>query len=391
MRIVAIIAAISIVASSFGQGSIDSVLVIVERNNTTLTFYRKNADAEKIANKTGLYPRNPEAEFNYLLGNPSAIGNRTDFIIKQSFDFPTAYSYKSQISNLKNEQAELEYKKQRNEILFQTHVILIKLIYKNALNAANNKLYSNALQIANAYKTKFDKGDIGILEYNKAQVNLLNITKEIENNEIEKNAFLLELYMLNGGIPIIFSDSVFTWQSIPDNFEQWYVQTESHNPLLQWLKHEIAISEKQNQLNVAMSLPKLYAGYMSEKVVGQQFQGITVGISIPLWENKNTGKYAKAKTVAIRSMETDVKLQFYNNLKATYAKAIALQSSVSDYRSKLKSFSNDELLYKAFSMGEISLTEYMYELSLYFDSYNKLLEMEMNLNLIIAELKKYNK
>ena len=54
-------------------------------------------------------------------------------------------------------------------------------------------------QIANAYKSKFDIGEANILDYNKARINLLNITKEVESNEIERNALLSELARLNGG------------------------------------------------------------------------------------------------------------------------------------------------------------------------------------------------
>jgi len=373
----------------FAQNTIDTVLAEVEKNNTSLSAHRKSIDAERIGNKTGLTPQNPEVEFNYLWGNPSAIGNRTDFSIKQSFDFPTAYSYKNQISNLKNEQAELEYKKQRNEILFQTRVICVKLTYFNAIKIELSKRQANALQVADAYKSKYSAGEVGILEYNKAQVNLLNANKEVENNEIESNALLSELAMLNGGNAINFADSLFSMQTIPADFEQWFTLVEAKNPLLQWVKQEIAISEKQAKLNTAMSLPKFYGGFMSEKVVGQQFQGVTVGITIPIWENKNTVKYAKAKTIATQSIETDAKLQFYNIMKATHIKVVALQNNVTDYRSKLALFSNSALLEKAFIMGEISLTEYMYELSLYYENIQKLLEMEMNFNVAFAELMKF--
>jgi cobalt-zinc-cadmium efflux system outer membrane protein len=373
----------------FAQNSIDKVLVEVEKNNTTLSAYRKSVDAEKIGSKVGLTPQNPEVEFNYLWGSPSAIGNRTDFSIKQSFDFPTAYRYKTQISNLKNEQAELDYKKQRNEVLYQTRVLCTKLVYQNVLKSECNLRYADALQVANAYKAKYSTGDVGILDYNKSQIHLLSLTKELERIEIERTALLSELAMLNGGIPMDLNDSLFTGQSIPANFELWYAQIESMNPLLQWVKQEVAISAKQYQLNIAMSLPKLYAGYMSEKVTGQQFQGVTVGMSIPLWENKNRGRYAKAKSLALQSIETDTKLKFYNDMKATYGKAIALQNSVLDYREKLTAFSNDKLLRKAFDKGEISLAEYMYELSLNYESKSTLLEMEMNLNMAIAELDRY--
>jgi outer membrane protein TolC len=373
----------------FAQNPLDHVLTEVEKNNTSLSALRKIMDAEKIGNKAGLAPPNPEVEFNYLWGNPSAIGNRIDFSIRQSFDFPTAYSYKSQISDLKNEQAELEYKKQRSVILHQTRLICVNLIYQNALKVEFAKRYADALKVADAYNAKYSKGDAGILDYNKAQVNLLNVTKESANIEIERNTLLSELATLNGGNSINFNDSLFVMQPVPADFEQWFTSVEASNPLVQWVKQEIAIASKEVKLNTAMSLPKFYGGFMSEKITGQLFQGVTAGITIPLWENKNTVKYAKAKAIAIQSMESDVKLRFYNDMKATHGQVVALQNNATGFRSKLAMFSNNELLEKAFLKGEISLTEYTYEVSLFYESIYKLLEMEKNLHIEIAKLNKY--
>ena len=138
-----------------------------------------------------------------------------------------------------------------------------------------------------------------------------------------------------------------------------------------------------------MSLPKFQAGYMSEKVVGEQFQGVVLGISIPLWENKNTVKYAKAQSMALQSVETDRKIQFYNQLKALHNKAIGLQANVEGYREELLRFDNTDLLKKALDQGEISLIDYTLELSVYYESVNTLLFQELKLNKILAELKQY--
>ena len=166
-------------------------------------------------------------------------------------------------------------------------------------------------------------------------------------------------------------------------------KTEQNNPVLQWLKQEVTIRQKQEKLNTALGLPKFQAGYMSEEVVGQQFQGITVGMSIPLLENKNEVKYAKAKTIAIQTAETDTRLQFHNSLKALHAKAIDLQNSLNDYRTRLQLLSNSVLLQKALDKGEISLAEYIYELSIYYESTNKLLALERDMNMTILELNRY--
>ena len=88
-------------------------------------------------------------------------------------------------------------------------------------------------------------------------------------------------------------------------------------------------------------------------------------------------------------MEADTKLQFYNEMKALHSKVAGLQISVADYRKQLIDFNNTELLRKALDMGEISLAEYFIELSVYYESINKLLEMEKNLNMAFAELNQY--
>lgn len=390
MRNIIIALIISMVFGSplLAQNTIDSVLVEIEKNNTTLSALQKRAEAGKFGNKTGIFLQNPEVEFNYLWGN-DVIGNRKDFNITQSFDFPTAYKYKNQISNIKNEQVDLEYQKQRKELLFEARLICNDLIYINALKSETVKRLSHAESIAISYKAKFDAGETNILEYNKAQLNLLNLSKELESLEIERNALLGELSRLNAGVPIEFNASEFQPTTVSTDFEQWYQQAEQSNPLLNWLKKEIEKTERQVSLSKAMSLPKLQAGYMSESIVGQDFKGLAVGLSIPLWENKNTVKYAKANAVALENIAIDNKVQLYNQLKVLHIKAIALQRNAADYKTKLQSFNNSELLKKALDKGEISLIDYMLELSIYYASVNDLLELERELNKTMAELNQY--
>lgn len=373
----------------FPQNNIEKVIAEIEQNNTTLASLRKSADAELIGNKTGIFIHNPEVEFNYFLGSPTEIGNRTDFSVLQSFDFPSAYIYRKQISAYKDIQAELDYKKHRISILAKARHICNDLIYYNALKTELLKRISYSSNIAEAYYKMYLSGEVNIIDNNKAQLNLLNLRKEAESIEIERNVLLSELKNLNGGKNIEFSDSLFHKQLIPPNFDEWYIQLENNNPVLQWLEQEIIISQKTEKLNSALSLPKFETGYMSEKVVGELYRGLTVGISIPVFENKNMVKYAKAKTFAVESLKNDVKLQYYNELSTLHSKAVSLQSSIDELRSSISLYDNSPLLLKALENGEISLTEYLYELSIYYESYYKLLGFERELNNTVAELNKY--
>lgn len=374
----------------FAQAEIDMVVAEILKNNTTLQALRQNADAEKLGNKTGIYLSDPEVEFNYLWGSPSLIGNRTDIRVQQSFDFPTAYKFRRQIADLRNNQVEFEFQRSQRETATNVRQICVDLTYNQMLRKELSGRVESARRMADSYQAKFAAGEANILEVNKTRLVSLSLSKELERLEIEGQELLSGLARLNGGIPVNFSASGFQPILVPSDFEQWYAQAGQTNPVLQWLKQQVEVLRKQEKLNVAQSMPGFQTGYMSEKVVGQHFQGVTAGISIPLWENKNTIKHARAQAEAAQSMEADQKLQFYNQLKAVHGRAVSLQKNLADYRQKLQECSNSDLLQKALAKGEISLVDYLFELTVYYDSVNRLLESERDLNQAWVELNRYN-
>jgi len=369
--------------------SSDSVLAAIELNNTTLLSLKKQISAAKIANKTGLLPENPEVEFGYLWGSPTSIGNRKDLSVKQSLDFPTAYVYRNQISNLKNNQAELEYKKRKKDILLQARYLLADISYQNVLIDEYSERLKNASQLEGYYKKKYESGFVNILELNKAEVNLLNISKHLETLIIEQESLLRQIKALNGGKDLELKAVLINNNFQMTDFETWYKTAELKNPLLQWIKQEVEINQKEEKLYRAESLPKIFAGYMSESVVGEKYQGVTVGITIPLWENKNSIKHAKAKTEAVKSMEEDMRLLFYNEVKNLHTKAVSLGKNVNDFREKLKALDNKSLLDKALDKGELSLSEYLVEMTLFYEIREQLYESEHEYIKTIQELEAY--
>lgn len=387
--LVTVIIILTCVFTSFTQSSIDKVLNDIENNNSTLKFIQKKIEANKIGNKTGIYLQNPEIGFNYLWGSPSVIGNRTDISVNQSFDFPTAYKYKKEIANIKNSQIDFEYEKYKKELMLESRLICLELIHINAVkNELSNRLI-HAKSISNSYESKFKSGYANILEYNKAQLNLLNVTKELELQDIKRNVLLDDLTRLNGGKMIEFEDSIFVQKEIPVDFENFYMQSENNNPQMMWMNKEIDLSKREIDLIKAMNLPKLSAGYMSESVSGERFNGISVGFSVPLWENKNTVNYSRANVLVVEEQQTDSKIKLYNKIKMLYNKALAIKRNLNDYKSKLMLYDNSKYLEKALDKGEINLIEYMMEQSIYYDAKNHILEIELELNKTITLMNQF--
>ena len=365
------------------QNNINPVLSSIEENNTTLKALREQVEADKLQNKTGIFLDDPEVGFNYLWGNPSNTGNRTDFSVSQTFDIPTITGMKSRLANGRNNLVEWQYKADRMNILLEAKQYCIELIYYNSLLKELYLRLEHAETIAKGYKDRMDRGDVSILEYNKVNLNLSTIQGEISRMEVERDALLAQL---KGGIDVVFNDADYGSRELPLNFNDWYVQAEDKNPVLTYVRNEIEVSQKQVSLSKAMNLPKFTAGYMSEKVVGQRYQGVSLGISIPLWSNKNQVKQAKASVAAAQSREADTKQQFFSQLQIQYSKAMGLKTTADKYRKSLANLNNTILLKKALDAGEISLLDYMVEMGLYYDNVNQTLAAERDYQLAFAEL-----
>lgn len=385
--ICSLLLAIAIIAPISAQDKLSSVLNEIEENSTTLGAIRQQIEAMKIENRTDIFLNDPEVEFSYLWGKPSNIGTQREFSVTQSFDFPTAYAHRSKISKMKNQNLDLQYKSERINLLLSAKQICINLAYNNALSKEYESRLENAQQIARSYQTRYDAGDASILEKNKALINLTTIENEKKMIDIERSTLLSQLKALNGGIAIDFNDTEIFYTPIPSDFNSWYADTEAKSPTLQYLSKQIDIDKQQIKLNTALSLPKLMAGYSSEKTFGEDYKGISVGISIPLWENRNKMKHAKAQVRSTELMLEDSKLQFLTNLQQLYLTTFALQENAQSYRESISEHNNEALLKRALDEGQISLLEYLLETEYYYDVMNKMLEAERDFNISLTELR----
>jgi len=369
------------------KGSLQEVLSEIEKNNTTLKALREDGKAQKLSNKSGIYLTGPEAEIAYLWGNPSAIGSRTDISIKQSFDIPTITGIKSKLAKDQNNLVDIQLEADRAAILLEAKQLYIKLIYYNALQLQTKTRLQHAETIAQSTKMRLDKGDASILEYNKSQLYQSSVQAEAERVEIERNEIIAELKRLNGGTEIVTGMTQYDRAALPPDFKNWFNEVAIKNPALLYANKAVDVNKKQLTLHKTANLPSLSAGYMSEKVVGQQYRGFTVGVSVPLWEHKNRVKQAQAALLASETHRDDNKLQVYNQYQLLYNKAVGLLARVERVRKSVSVLNNTELLKKALDKGEISLVEYVLEMGLYYEYVNNMLEAERDYELTVAELR----
>ncbi|MEE4176392.1 MAG: TolC family protein [Bacteroides sp.] len=370
------------------QGPVDAILQEVETNNTTLAAIRDQLEASRVANRTGIFLADPQVDL-YLLNNSSENIRRTNFHLMQPLDLSTLLGRRNQLSVAKNQQLDYQYLIYREQILLEAHHLVVDLIYYHALGRELEKRLQHARDIAKAYQAMLDAGEANILDYNKAQINLFNAEKAAELNQIELKTMLDELQVLNGGQAIAFTLEEFPAAVIPEDFQDLVETGFQQNPVLRMAGQEVTISRQEERLARSSYWPGITAGYMMEALPTERFSGFGMGLSIPLWENKNSIKQARLQTLAIEQQQQDLRVRYLGRYRSLYEQAKSLREASLNYHDNLNVFNHSELLMKALEAGQISLIDYLLELGFYYETVNLSLETDRQLHMVLATMEHF--
>lgn len=373
-------------ASIKAQNTLENVLSDIAKNNKSIIANQQYWEAKKLSYKTGINPENPKFEYEYLAGNN---GNQIDYYVVQAFDFPTSYIKKTQVANRQIAQSDFEAAAYKQEVLLEAKQFCLKLIYLNKKQEELTKRVRNASSISDSYQKKMDAGDANILDLNKAKIEQLNVQNELRLNQSEINQYNQKLEELNGGTTINFSETNYPLTVTLPDYETLEKAIEENDPNLKSIHQQNEIDQKKLELTKAMSLPKFEGGYRSQEFAGQTIKGIHLGITIPLWENKNKVKHQKSHLLFNDLQVEEHQNEHHNEIQQLYEKYTNLNLAIEAYQKLMATVNNNELLNKALELGEISSLHYFMEINYYYDSYDNYLNLESDYYQVIAELNKY--
>jgi cobalt-zinc-cadmium efflux system outer membrane protein len=378
-----------LISNAIAQNNVDSVVKQVERNNKSIQTNQKYWQVKQAEYKTGLTPYDPQVEYDYLFGSPVGAGNQKDFSITQRLDFPSVYKRKKELSGQQIAQTTLQQQVYRQDILLEAKLLSLQIIYLNKKGAELNRRLINTQKLVQGYQKKLDKGDVIILDVNKAKLQLLNIKNETALNENEKQLLLTKISELNGGIPITINDTIYPFVPIIPDFEILDSTIEANDPIIKVYEQEKKILQQQIAVQKAMNLPKIETGYHSQGILGQSYRGIHAGITIPLWENKNKLNAAKANLEFATSSTETHRLGHRLENKQYYEQLDVRLKMIQEYKELLATLNSTILLNKALALGQITIIQYFYDESFYFTAYDKYLQAEWEYQQAVARLYKF--
>ncbi len=368
---------------------VDSFLKELEYNNKELKAARKLAEAQKASFGQDLLLSDPKVEADFMTASGENATNKKGYGVTQSFDFPTVYYKKSSLAGSKREVAEAEYLKSRNEILLEAKLILMDYIIFQRKSEILNIRYANSREIYESFKTRFENGDLGVIDYNKSKMELLTAKTLLQSNDIDLDNAREALKSLNGGkaLPPLNTDA-YQVPTLPAS-EELQAEYLKRNPDLRLALLDIEKEERNLSLKRWSSLPKFDIGYKYEDEGTETFNGISLGISIPIFESNNTIKTARAELEYKQELRESIINSKRHSLKAKTDKLQTLEQNLREYEALFDDVKTLQLLEKAFNLGELSAVEYFYELNYYYEIYDTYLVLEAERMKLNAEILSY--
>lgn len=379
---------------------INGILQQIEQNNPALKANEQSIRAQKVENKTNNNLPDPSVSYSHLWDSKESDRTVGELVVSQGFDFPSLYVTRGKMNRLKNQALDASARSFRQQILLQAQSTCLDIIMLSQQHELLEQRLKNAEELDAVFKKRLENGDANILETNKIHLELLNVRTEVRLNQTALQSKIKELLALNDNQPLNPGRPLYNKETtakalgltsypavpLPPDFQPVCTELLALCPDIQTLTHQNQAARKELSANRQNWIPKFELGYRRNTESGHPLNGVLVGFSIPLFQNKGKVKIAKAQSQNVAYQLDNAKLTAQTTLWNLYEEASNLHQSITEYKETLAQQRNLELLKRALLGGEINLIEYFVEVATVFDSQNNLIQLENRYQQVMAQI-----
>ncbi len=392
-------------AQSLKTISLDSAISVALKNNLQLQSQEFNVQSSQALKKSAF--ELPKTNFNLQYGQYNSINKDLGFQLSQSIPFPTYYSAKANLYDAELQSSKLKQQVTSNEIKAQVKALYYQYVFLLQNKQALLHLDSAYTNFVRAATLRYTTGETNLLEKMTAETRQGQLKIQLQQNDanlLETRNSLKSLLNINEDFkienPVVFEPLTLT--SSLDTSQL------THNLSLKLLHQNAVIAEQNKKVETAQSLPDLSLGYFNQSLMGIQningqdvyfnrsnrFQGINLGLSIPLTFFSNSAKIKSLKyhQQAIRKEAENGKLILKSQLQNEIQQYNQYLSQYNFY--KTVGLQNGRVIVNSASLGyksgDIGYMEYMQALQTatdvqlgYLQSVNTLNQSIININFII--------
>lgn len=351
------------------SNSIDSLIILMSQHGIQQRTLRAQNEAAVASNNSDLGLDDPSIGFNYLWGSPRDVGQRKDISITQSLDIATITGSKRREADARNMLANATYERGIASLEQEAILLLVEIAAANETSTLYTQHIAAQERLIEMCRKRIDAGDIGKLDLTRATLALATLCADAAESETQR------CQLLNSPLVTMNLAEVQRQQLPLLTLEAVGQAILRRSPAARLTEAEA--SELQNQVSVAkaeltnirrQNLPSLTAGFMAELTREEKFKGITLGLNIPVWNNARRVKSAKAQLMAAETENQQKQAEIAARTEQRKQLCASTGRQRDDIKRSLDVLSSQTvLLQKAFSAGEISMTEYLIEQDGYYD------------------------
>ncbi len=370
--------------------TVDEILNTIANNN--LSLQASNEECKSMIYNIKSYNNlsDPEVGFEYHSGS-NIEGNKYGISVTQNIDWPGLYISRAKANKFRMSAAEAKLISDRLNILHEAKQLCMQIINLNRKVENQTLVHNNISQLYEEYEKGFQYGEISILDINKLKVELLNTKRELDQLIAQRNADIEKLYGLNGktvidGVSLL---TVYPNQSL-ESKETYLGQVVTLDPEVQCIEYNKEATRKDVSSAKMGWLPNLSVGYRYTNELGSKFNGVAVGVSVPIFSNRNKVNATKSELLTSEYNQQSIIALKESQIKAYFEHIVTLQSQINSYKKVLDDNNNQLMLKKALDGGQITLLNYLLELRYFLEAKQTLLDLEYEYNSTLTSLNKYS-
>ena len=326
--------------------------------------------SEQASLKAEVAPADPEMEFEYLW--PSTAGELNRWSVGASQEIPDfrKMNATSKVVKSIDNRKDMERQALEKTTVYEAEQRLIRLIGARKDLDMLRRIHENFDSLTVSYNRAWEKGEVTIIDLNKIKIEHARASSAHSQAEGEMAALTAEIIALSNGT--ITQEELATltdYPVVPDLADGIDVENAvRQSAQYKSLEAQSTVASAKVDLASKSRFPRLTLGYVHAYEDGNHFNGLSAGMTLPVFSRGSEKASSVAEQLSIDETNRRQLAEMVAGVEADIAKQKALAEQLSMLAPAVDSTNNFRLLKLALEGGEISLLDYLQEVSYFVEA-----------------------
>lgn len=366
-RILAAIVAAAVTTGVMAQTQFDAVVDRILQQNPELLAASAEMRAAMQQRRGDAVLPDPEVDGGYEWG-AGGVGDKWNIGVTQSFDWPGVYSSRSKATRHASDAyaalAESRITDKRVEIT----ELLIDYVYTKRQLATVREIRDRVDNMVKHYEKAYANGESTILDVNTVKISRFDAERRC--TDLENRLAVVEASIIAQGSGSQLDTEVSSLEDYPAgrlySQEEYADAFENRDPFVRHLDLLGQTARYDLEAQRRSRFPGISLGYRHVNELGERFNGISVGLTLPVFSSRYKTAAASASLENALIQGDMARVGRMASMRADYTQASRLAADIERFRDVAMDPRPVELLKKALDGGEITVFTYMEEVN-YFD------------------------